>query len=287
MKNKKIVITLICLLTSFVLAACGTNGSESSSLTKLEQIKESGKLVLATSPDFPPNEFYILNENNEKEIVGSDISLAKAIADEIGVELEIKATDFNGVLANIQTGSVDFAIAGFAGTDERSKIMDFSIGFDQEVSDDYQGLLVSKDLVGQYATLDELKDANLTIGAQGGTIQYEMAVKLTDEKNVKQYGTIDAAVLALNAGDIQAVTVSTSSIMPMLSTFTNLEVLPKEGFDLDPENQYSTNVVGFPLSDNNDSFIEIVNKVIKTNEENGNFAMWKEESKALALKAVE
>ena len=54
------------------------------------------------------------------------MALVQAIADEIGVELEIKPTDFNGVLANIQTGSVDLGIAAFVGTDERGQVMEFS-----------------------------------------------------------------------------------------------------------------------------------------------------------------
>ena len=84
---------------------------------KLAEIKKRGTIIMGTSPDFPPSEFYILDENNKKQIVGSDISLGQAIADKIGVKLEIKATDFSGVLANIQAGQVDMGISGFAATE--------------------------------------------------------------------------------------------------------------------------------------------------------------------------
>ena len=112
MKMKELVSVV--LATTMMIGVAGCSSTTSGSTDKLEQIKEAGKIVLGTSPDFPPSEFYILDENGEKQIVGSDISLAQAIADEIGVELEIKATDFNGVLANVQSGSVDMAISGFA-----------------------------------------------------------------------------------------------------------------------------------------------------------------------------
>lgn len=94
MKMKKLVSVV--LATTMMIGVAGCSSTTSGSADKLEQIKEAGKIVLGTSPDFPPSEFYILDENGEKQIVGSDISLAQAIADEIGVELEIKATDFNG-----------------------------------------------------------------------------------------------------------------------------------------------------------------------------------------------
>lgn len=291
MKNKQKKWILFFLMTSFLLTACGKQTGEATSgkeeVDQLAQIKENGKLVVGTSPDFPPSEFYILGDDGKKEIVGSDISLAKAIADEIGVTIDIKATDFNGVLANIQSGSVDFGISGFVGTDERGQIMDFSDGYQQEASDGYQGLLVTKEIAEKYPDLDSFKKAKLTIGAQGGSIQFEIAQKLTDTKNIKQFGTMDAAILALNSGDIQAVTVSTSSVEPLLNTFPELTILPQEAFDLDPENQYATNVIGFPKDKENQSFIELVNKVIQENKDNGNLKKWHEKAQEQSKNALD
>lgn len=287
---KKLTLALFSCLAAVTLAACGSGdskkGADAGETDKLAQIKEKGKLVIGTSPDFPPLEFYILNDKGEKEIVGSDITLAKAVAEKIGVELEIKATDFNGVLANIQTNSVDFGISGFVATEQREDIMDFSEGYQQEASEGFQGLLVSKEIADKYKSMDELKDANLTIGAQGGSIQFETASLLTDAKNIKQFGTMDAAILALNSGDLQAVTVSTSSVEPLLTTFPDLVILPKETFNLDPENKYGTNVIGFPKGDDTTSFITLVNEVIQENKENGNLEKWRKESEEQAVNAL-
>ncbi|MFD2729370.1 transporter substrate-binding domain-containing protein [Enterococcus camelliae] len=288
-KKKWLFSTIITVLTVVSLAACGSSSSNKSSSTstdKLAQIKKSGKLTVGTSPDFPPSEFYILNDKGEKEIVGSDISLAKAIAKEIGVKLDIKATDFNGVLANIQTGSVDIGISGFVGTDERKKIMDFSDGYEQEVSDGYQGILTTKEVAQKYTTLADLKKAKLKVGSQSGSIQYELATAITSAANIKQYGTMDAAVLALNSGDIDAVTVSTTSVEPLLTSFPNLTLLSKEEFNLDPKNKYATNVIGIPKDDANKSLIKLINKVIKENKDNGNLKKWKDEATEQAKKAI-
>lgn len=287
-KSFKLALTFaLATLTTLSLAACSSSNSASATdKNTLETIKENGKLTVGTSPDFPPAEFYILNDKGEKEIVGSDISLAKAIADKIGVKLEIKATDFNGVLVNIQTGSVDLGISSFVGTKEREKIMDFSDGYAQEVSDGYQGILTTKKIADKYKDLAELKKANLKVGAQSGAIQFELASTITKDANIKQYGTMDAAVLALNSGDIDAVTVSTSSVEPLLASFPELTILPKDNFNLDPENKYATNVIGIPKNENNASFVKLINEVIKENKDNGNLEKWKNEATEQAKKAI-
>ncbi len=282
MKHKLTNLILLVTTLIFGLAACGGQTEDSSTKSggedQLAKIKAAGKLVIGTSPDFPPSEFYILNDDGKKEIVGFDISLAQAVAEKIGVDLEIKATDFNGVIANIQAASVDFGLSGFAWTEEREAVMDFSDGYQQEASEGFQGILTTKASAEKYATLDDLKAANLTFGAQGGSIQFETASELTATSNIKQFGTVDAAILALNSGDIQAMTVSTSSVEPLLTTFPELTILPKDGFDLDPEEKYSKNVIGFPKENDNTSLIELVNQVIQENKDNGNFEKWHSEA---------
>lgn len=83
-KLKKSVLTLVTVFIAFLLVACGNSGT-SEGQDALEAIKERGELNVGTSPDYPPMEFYILDENGDRQIVGSDIDLAQAIADEIGV----------------------------------------------------------------------------------------------------------------------------------------------------------------------------------------------------------
>lgn len=275
-------LTLIGL--ALTLGACN---SSNTTQDKLTEIKESGVLVMGTSPDFPPSEFYILDENGEKEIVGSDIALGQAIADKIGVELEIKTTDFNGVLANIQAGQIHMGISGFAATEARKQVMQFSNGYQRSTDDGYQGILTTKTIANQYQTLDELTAAKLRFGAQSGSIQFETASKLTDPANIKQLATLDALALALNAGDIDAVTVSTDSAEPMLDTFPNFVILSEENFNLDPEDMYATNVIGFPLGDEYESFIAIANAVIEEARSNGDLDKWVENAKSLIGQAVE
>lgn len=287
MKNtKKILVALLTVVVAFVLVACG--GSESADgQDALARIKEEGVLNIGTSPDYPPMEFYVLDDNGDRQIVGSDIDLAQAIADEIGVTLEITATDFNGVLANVQTGSIDFGISGFTWTQERDQVMQSSIGYLQESELGFQGIMMQEAFAEQFSSLEEIEEAGLVLGAQGGSIQYELAQNLTDDSNIKQYSTLDVGLAALNEGDIDAMIVSTSSAEPMLVTFPNLTILPQESFDLDPERMYSTNVIAFPLGEEYESLIEVVNEVIQENIDNGNIEKWQAENVELSYKAVE
>lgn len=280
---KKIITLLLILTTLITFVGCGQAQSNEASKNKkdaLEEIKKSGALVVATSPDFAPNEFYIIDEKGNKQIIGSDISFAQAIADEIGVKLEIKATDFNGALLNAQSGQAHMAITGLAYTKERAKVLQFSHGYLREDSEGFQGILMKKETAEKYKTLEDIKKANLTIGAQQASIQAELAEGLTSPKNVKLLATIDVLAMSLNAGDIDAVVVSSSSADPLRATFTDLVVLPKENFNLDSENVYSQTYVGFPMGDECTSLIEVVNKVIKENTENKNFDKWVTDAKS-------
>lgn len=286
--KKKIMIAMSVLFTGIILVACGNSeGNVGEGSDKLTKIKEAGELVIGTSPDYPPFEFYILDEDGERQIVGSDIQLAEAIAEEIGVELKIRATDFDGVIANIQSKSVDMGLAGFNYTKERANVMNFSEGYTQESTIGYQGLMMTADNAATFASLDEVESANLVLGAQTGAIQYELAQDLTDAKNIKQYGTLDVGLAALNEGDIDGMVVATSSAEPMLATFPNLVLLPKETFNLDPGDQYSQVMVGFPLGDEYASLIELTNEVIAKAKETNQIEEWQAEAKALSIKAVE
>ena len=136
---KKLFAVMMGFVMMLSLSACGSS-SEQKDL--LDTIKEKGYITLATSPDFAPNEFYVLKDG-QKEIVGTDILLAKAIADEIGVELRISPVEFSQVINEVQSGNADFGMAGFAWTEKRAESVKFSENYSQTVSDGWQGLMLS------------------------------------------------------------------------------------------------------------------------------------------------
>ena len=90
--------------------------------------KENKKLVVAVSPDYAPFEFKTLVDGKD-QVVGSDIKLAQAIADELGVKLEVTTMSFDNVLSSLQAGKADIAISGISVTDERKKQVDFALPY--------------------------------------------------------------------------------------------------------------------------------------------------------------
>ena len=122
-KIKKVLMTMFGLVMLPLLFACSNNQSAG-----IEAIKSKGKLVVALNPDFAPFEYQKVVDG-KNQIVGSDIELAKAIATELGVELELSPMSFDNVLASVQSGKADLAISGVSKTDERSKVFDFSIPY--------------------------------------------------------------------------------------------------------------------------------------------------------------
>lgn len=83
------------------------------------------KLVMVTSADYPPYEFRDTAKGKD-DIIGFDVDIAKYITNKLGYDLEIKDTDFSGIIPALQSGRADLAMAGMTPTEERRKNVDFS-----------------------------------------------------------------------------------------------------------------------------------------------------------------
>ena len=253
MKSKKWIFVLCSFLASFFLVACqsGSNGSQSA----VEAIKQKGKLVVATSPDYAPFEFQSLVDG-KNQVVGADIDMAQAIADELGVKLEISSMSFDNVLTSLQTGKADLAVAGISATDERKEVFDFSIPYyENKIS-----FLVRKADVEKYKDLTSLESAN--IAAQKGTVPESMVkeqlpkAQLTSLTNM---GEPVALSYAAKNADLAVATVS----LKMKDGEANAVALRKNSADLK----------------------EVVDKVIQKLKDDGTYQKYLE--KAASLTEVE
>ena len=113
---KKIIALIVCIIMIVcLLASCGAKGKT------LDEVKEAGKLTVATSPDFPPFESL-----EGDEVVGIEVDIMKLIAAELGVELEIIEMDFDAVLLGIQSAKYDCGMSGITANDERKQNMLFT-----------------------------------------------------------------------------------------------------------------------------------------------------------------
>ncbi|GFN30112.1 ABC transporter substrate-binding protein [Paenibacillus xylaniclasticus] len=188
---KKWLTVLLITILAVSLAACGKSES------KLDTIKKNGKIVLGTSADYPPYEFHNL-AGGKDEIAGFDIAIAKRVAEELGVQLEIQDMKFDGLLLALNSDKVDFVISGMTPTPERAKNVDFTnIYYTAE-----QGVLVKKEAVGSYQSFDDLKGKRL--GVQKGTIQEGIAKEVEGAK-ITSLSKISELVMELASGRVDAV----------------------------------------------------------------------------------
>ena len=248
------------------MSGCG------SSQNRLEKILESGKLVLATSPDFAPLEFEDLS-SGEAQYVGSDIELAKYIAEKLGVELEISAMDFSAVQAAIPSGQADIAISGFAKTEERAQNMELSTPFNI-TEDGGQTVLVAKGEGANYTAAEDF--SGLQIGAQNGSLQYNLvSEQLPDDVEIVPVGSLNDGVLMLETGKIDALASDLSNAELLLESHDGIETT-------DFMFEYSSEGNVAAVKKGETELIEAVNEIIEEVNELGLYDQWKDEATELA-----
>ncbi len=207
---KKLFALLLTLAMVLSLAACGgkeepapdtqePGGTEEPTETAITTVVD-GVLTVATSPDFAPYEFYAVDESGNANLAGFDMALAQYIADYLGLELDVIPMDFDGVLSEVTAGNVDLGMAGLSPDPDRMEAMDFS--------DIYymggQSLVVTQDNKDKWSALEDLNDPSLSIGAQLGSIQYDLAVENTPDANIVQLAKVTDVVSELLGGKLDA-----------------------------------------------------------------------------------
>lgn len=208
-QNVKKFAALTCILTLGVVAtACSQPAAKAAepaataetaaSADYLQTIKEKGKLVMGTSADYPPYEFHKTVDGKDT-IVGFDIDIAKQLAADLGVELEIVDMKFEGLLPALMGGKVDIIIAGMNPTEERKKSVDFSLVYYEA----NQTMLVSADAKDSLNTIESFKGK--TIGVQKGTLQETIAAENFKESTVKAIGKIPDLIMELKTGKIDGI----------------------------------------------------------------------------------
>ena len=205
---KKILALMLTLAMMFTMAACSNNanngngtgggesgGGEAPSQSAIDKIKEKGKLVVGTSADYPPYEFHT-EINGVDTIVGFDIAIAQAIADELGVKLELIDMSFDNLLMSLASGEFDMVIAALSSDEEREKAVDFS---DPYLSSKNLILVKTKD-VDKFKTVEDLKGAKG--GAQTGAITYNRCVMYVGEETTVGLSKVQDLVMELQAGKL-------------------------------------------------------------------------------------
>ena len=240
MKMKKLVSVLLVAACSVSLVACGGKKEEE------KKAEEDKTLVMATNAEFPPYEYY-----EGEEVIGIDVDIAKAVAEELGMELKIEDMAFDSVIPAVSSGKADIALAGLTVTDERKENLNFTDTYAKAT----QVIIVKEDsaIVGP----DDLEGKK--IGVQLGTTGDLYASDIKDAE-VEQYNKGFEAVQATMQGKIDAVIIDSEPAKEFVAEAEGLKILD-EAFT---EEEYAIGI-----AKDNDELLEKVNKALKSLKESG------------------
>ncbi|WP_320948808.1 basic amino acid ABC transporter substrate-binding protein [Enterocloster bolteae] len=278
MKKKVLAITMAALMAAS-LTACGGGAKEttaaattaaattaeekaedttaaeskdetSAEAAETEAAKEAagGKLVMATNAEFPPYEYH-----DGDAIVGIDAEIAKAIADELGMELEIEDIAFDSIIPEIVSGKADMGLAGMTVTEDRMQSVDFSDTYAKAS----QKIIVTED--SEIASPDDLK--GVIVGVQLGTTGDIYVSDLeADGTTVERYSKGFEAVQALSQGKIDAVVIDGEPAKTFVAETEGLKIL---------EESFTDEEYAIAVKKGNTELLEKINGALKTLKDNG------------------
>ncbi len=194
--------------------------SEAAAAMEVETVTE-GKLTVATSPDFAPYEFYAIGEDGTPQLAGFDMALAQYIADDLGLELEVVTVDFDGVLSELSTKSVDLGMAGLSPDPKRADIMDFS--------DLYymggQSLVTTKANAEKFNSFEAVNKPEVSVGAQTGSIQMDLAQTNSPDADIVALPKVTDIISELLTGKMDAAYIETDVAVSYQKNYPELELV--------------------------------------------------------------
>ena len=192
--------------------AASSSSSEAASAAELTTVTP-GKLTMSTNAAFPPYE----STDDNGNFVGIDIDVAAAIADKLGLELQVDDMDFDAALLAAQNGKSDLVMAGVTVTEDRQLVMDFSDSYATGI----QSIIVKED--SDIASPDDLADK--MIGTQRGTTGYIYCSDDFGDEHVTPYDDGLTAVQALVNGQVDAVVIDNAPAKEFVEANPGLKIL--------------------------------------------------------------
>ncbi|MBC8950487.1 MULTISPECIES: ABC transporter substrate-binding protein [Xenorhabdus] len=209
--NSRVAITA--LLTSLALV------SGVAKADKLDDIKKAGTVRIAVFDSNPPFGFI---DPQTKKLAGYDVDIANAIANDLGVKLELRPTNPANRIPLLSSKKIDLIAANFTITDERAKQVDFSIPY----------FATGQKFIARKGVLTNPDDiAKLRIGADKGTVQEITLRERYPTAKVISYDDTPLAFAALRNGNVQAITQDDAKLVGLLA---NVPEAQKADFEISP-----------------------------------------------------
>ena len=241
---KKLLALLLAVILVLSLAACTSTAKDDEPAS---DASDAAKLTMATEATFPPYEYY-----DGDAIVGIDVEVAQAIAEKLGMELEVTDIAFDSIIPGIQTGKYDMGMAGMTVTDERKEQVSFSDSYATGVQ-----VVIVKDGSAITSVDDLFADgANTVVGTQAGTTGFLYATSDIEEAGlgtVKSFGKTTDAVEALKNGQIDCVILDNEPAKALVAANEGLHILDTE---------YAVEDYAIAIAKENTALLEKVNNAL-------------------------
>lgn len=208
---------------------------------------EPGVLTMGTNATFPPYEY-----KDGDDIVGIDADIAQAMADKLGLKLEIVDMDFDSLIASIQSGKIDMSLAGMTVTEERKQNVDFTDSYATGV----QVIIVKDD--SDITSVDDLQDK--LIGVQQGTTGHLYCADDFGEDHVNALPNGATAVQALLQGKVDCVVIDQEPAKAFVEANEGLKIL---------DTAYTTEDYAAAVSKDNPELTAALNKVLQELKDDG------------------
>ena len=264
---KKLLCMLLMGTMTLSLAGCGgskddagagetgsSSGAESSSEAGSSEeggseeiaTAQEGKLIMATNAEFPPYEFY-----EGDEIVGIDAEIAAAVAEELGLELQIEDMAFDAIITAVTSGKADIGAAGMTVTPDREE----NVSFTDTYAEASQVVIVPEG--SEIASPDDL--AGKKIGVQLGTTGDIYSADVEDA-TVERYNKGFEAVQSLQSGKIDAVVIDEQPAKVFVAENEGLVTI---------DDAYEKEEYAIALDKGNTELLEKINASIKNLKDSG------------------
>ena len=275
--KKKIVSVMLCAaMATTVLAGCGSSNTASTDAAAEETTEdveaeatkeeaedaeaaevatdaaevttvEPGVLTMGTNATFPPYEY-----KDGDDVVGIDAEIAQALADKLGLQLEIVDMDFDSLVASVQSGKIDMSLAGMTVTEARKQNVDFTDSYATGV----QVIIVKED--SDIASADDLEGK--LIGVQQGTTGHLYCADDFGEDNVIPYANGATAVQALLQGKVDCVVIDQEPAKAFVEANEGLKIL---------ETAYTTEDYAAAVSKDNPALTAALNSALQELKDDG------------------
>lgn len=276
---KRVIALLLALVLAIgIFAGCSgkqTDDGKADDKQTDSQTGEKTTLVYGTSADYPPFEYHILDEDGNDQTVGIDVALARKIAEDMGVELQIVDMSFDNLMTSLQKGECDIVIAAVEEDEERLKVADFSDPY----YTDYPPVVVTlKENADQYATLEDF--SGKTVGAQNATTKADIVTEQMTGANLLSLANVTDLINNLVYNKCDAVVLDGAVAEQYVATNDQLAIADVNLGEAAP---YRVAVAkGDPSG-----LLEQINKTIAAILEDGTMDQYIEEANALSDQAVE